>query len=338
MNTRFEPIAMIGAGVLIAAAAHYAPKASDLFLTAPASDAPPTSVSVTGAMHPVSGARVTLCQDTTPLHSTTGSSNVSINDNRGGYTVSIVDGELREIEVRGEYTLEEEGDTVRILDPDGDVAFETSKSNPTLGDRVFNVHGFEDAFGRSFGIFEAPGPMLERAVLDARVAPVDAAMAAQLGIESGALVEFVAPGSGAEDGGLAPFDVITTLDGDPVNAHTLTRALADHAPGDTVELGVIRAAKAQTLEIELRSAPAVAPAMDPFGTMPEFEAMRRMIEAEMREMEAMMRGLTAPTPPVRLRAPLPPAPRPLLRAPEPAPDTNDASDLAPKTGARPTPA
>ena len=335
MNTRIEAALMISTGALLAAVAQIGPALGEYFYEAIITTATPVVTETTPVWFgtPMDldckfNIRVLPCQDSVSAWTATNNATMISRDDRGGYTVSIVDGELRTIEAEGEYVLEEEGDTVRILDPDGDIAFETSRSNPTLGGR--NV---------VFRSFDAPVALMERASLGAHLSPVDEAMAAQLGIEHCIVVDFVIPGSGADAGGLEQYDVIVALGNEPVDARLLTEIIGGLRPGDTVELELIRGGKRRSIEIELNSTPGVAPVFEGFssgfGDISEFEEMRRMLESQMRMLESM-----------RLHAPRPmhfprTAPTPLLRHAPPVKnnrDTIDASEMAPRTKSRSVPA
>jgi S1-C subfamily serine protease len=72
-------------------------------------------------------------------------------------------------------------------------------------------------------------------------ADISSAQATAMGVEGGALVRAVTPGSPAEAAGLAPDDVITEVDGDPVGSISeLVVELRDRDPGDDVTLGYWR--------------------------------------------------------------------------------------------------
>ncbi|MCB9838692.1 MAG: PDZ domain-containing protein [Phycisphaeraceae bacterium] len=340
MNNRVEAALMITAGALLAAGATYAPQIgstlTDRALGAFASVAPTRDAGESG--HNLRF-RLIPCQDSVVTNHSFGSANISSHDDRGGYTVSIENGELKKIDAEGEYTLEEDGDTVRILDPDGGVAFETSKSNPSIG-------GGDNLFIQSFGggswAAVAPQPSAPRAAMGIGSSSIDPAMAAQLGIDSGVVIEFIKPGSGAETAGLRQYDVITTIDGAAIDSVSLSRSIASHQPGDTVEVGVIRKGERRSIPVELGEEPGFAPAFDGFG-FDELDALREMLQEQQRIMDSFRIAPGAPRP---MLAPQPtPAPSPTwplrpMPAPteQPAPDANDAAEMAPKTRSNSTPA
>jgi S1-C subfamily serine protease len=77
-----------------------------------------------------------------------------------------------------------------------------------------------------------------------------------LPVESGAIVEQVEPGSGADAAGVRRGDIIVRLGNDPIdNAGDLFGALRDYQPGDTVELTVVRDGEELTLDVTLGERP-----------------------------------------------------------------------------------
>jgi len=77
-----------------------------------------------------------------------------------------------------------------------------------------------------------------------------------LPVESGAIVEQVEPGSGADAAGVRRGDIIVRLGDNPIdNAGDLFGALRDYQPGDTVELTVFRDGDELTLDVTLGERP-----------------------------------------------------------------------------------
>jgi serine protease Do len=77
-----------------------------------------------------------------------------------------------------------------------------------------------------------------------------------LPVESGAIVERVEPGSGADAAGVRRGDIIVALgDASIENTGDLLGALRDYQPGDTVELTVVRNGDKQTLDVTLGERP-----------------------------------------------------------------------------------
>jgi len=114
------------------------------------------------------------------------------------------------------------------------------------------------------------GGVVHRAKLGVTVQPVtpEIAQSLELPTTRGALVSDVEPDSPAARAGLSPGDVITTLDGQPVNdANTLRNRVAAVRPGSEVSLGIVRKGRtesisARVIEREVTSAKANAPTND----------------------------------------------------------------------------
>ena len=86
------------------------------------------------------------------------------------------------------------------------------------------------------------------------LAAVDEAMLEQLDIQTdeGAFVRDVVPGSGADEAGLEPGDVIMEVDGEEITSNEqLGEIVRDHEPGDTIEITVERNGEEQTLTAEI---------------------------------------------------------------------------------------
>ena len=72
----------------------------------------------------------------------------------------------------------------------------------------------------------------------------------------GALVQDVTPGSPGARVGLKPYDVIISLDGEPVRTHDrLVRRIAERQPGTSARLEFMRDGRAQTVQIKLAERP-----------------------------------------------------------------------------------
>jgi S1-C subfamily serine protease len=77
-----------------------------------------------------------------------------------------------------------------------------------------------------------------------------------LPVESGAIVERVEPGSGADGAGVRRGDIIVSLGDAPIeNTGDLLGALRDYRPGDTVDLTVVRGGDELTLDVTLGERP-----------------------------------------------------------------------------------
>jgi len=74
--------------------------------------------------------------------------------------------------------------------------------------------------------------------------------------DSGFVVGQVAPGSPAASAGIQPGDVITAVDGRPLDSESaLAENLNQHKPGDSVTLTVIRNGQQQSIQVTLGTAP-----------------------------------------------------------------------------------
>ncbi len=93
-----------------------------------------------------------------------------------------------------------------------------------------------------------------RAALGVRVASVDANLAAQdnLSVDHGALIAQVVPNGAAASAGLRVGDVIVQIDSKTVNdVSSLGDILANHNPGDTVAVKVVRGSQQLTINVKL---------------------------------------------------------------------------------------
>jgi len=72
----------------------------------------------------------------------------------------------------------------------------------------------------------------------------------------GAYVNQVQSGSPAEKAGLKTRDIITKIDGRPLNdTYSLEMVVAEHTPGDKIKLSVWRNGKTMTLTVTLGAKP-----------------------------------------------------------------------------------
>jgi serine protease Do len=97
------------------------------------------------------------------------------------------------------------------------------------------------------------GGKITRGYLGATIQPVTPEIAESVGIpgKKGALVAELVPGGPAEKSGVMAGDVVTAVNGKPVNnASELTRAVASSRSGDTLNLSVVRGGKAITVVVK----------------------------------------------------------------------------------------
>jgi serine protease Do len=91
--------------------------------------------------------------------------------------------------------------------------------------------------------------------------------ALQLGPSRGAIVEDVSPNTPADHAGLRPYDLVTAIDGVPVNSdEDLARQIAARAPGSVSRLEVWREGSARTIPVRLTDRP-LPPASRPNGRL-----------------------------------------------------------------------
>ena len=95
-----------------------------------------------------------------------------------------------------------------------------------------------------------------RAWLGIEGTDVDSAMAKDLGVSGGALVRIVRPQSPADDAGIVPSDVITSLDGSPVmTMNGLKVLLRNRAPGTVIGVTFIHDGKERRTQATLKPRP-----------------------------------------------------------------------------------
>nr|WP_233548506.1 Do family serine endopeptidase [Aurantiacibacter zhengii] len=157
-----------------------------------------------------------------------------------------------------------------------DAAINRGNSGGPLFDMQGNVIGINNAIlspsGGSVGIGLAipaedaapivraliAGEEIERGYLGVQIQPVDDDIAEALGIEAGIgeLVQGVQPGEAAEGAGLQPGDVVISVDGQDVTPeNTLSRIVANIAPGTTVPLTFIRSGERRRVNLTVGRRP-----------------------------------------------------------------------------------
>ncbi|MGE3181497.1 MAG: S1C family serine protease, partial [Phycisphaerae bacterium] len=88
-----------------------------------------------------------------------------------------------------------------------------------------------------------------------RLTPLPAALAAHVG-DQGMMIANVAARSPSSDAGLKQYDVLQSINGNPVsNMDEVIRAMAAVAPGEKIEITILRKGKAQSQTIESTSRP-----------------------------------------------------------------------------------
>jgi S1-C subfamily serine protease len=111
------------------------------------------------------------------------------------------------------------------------------------------------------------GQQLARPYIGIHYVPINAEVAKEenLPVKAGALIktadgtvqEAVEPGSPAAAAGLQQGDIVTAIEGQPIDdEHPLDALLTQYAPGQTVELEILRDGSTQTVSVTLGTRPA----------------------------------------------------------------------------------
>jgi S1-C subfamily serine protease len=122
---------------------------------------------------------------------------------------------------------------------------------------IFSLSGANDGVGFAVPI-DVAHDIAERVVAGEEIQ--SAYLGVSLGVvetgQAGALVEEVTPGTGADDAGLEPGDLVVSIDGAPVQSGgDLAAQIQTHQPGDTVDLEVVRDGQQVTVSVTLGERP-----------------------------------------------------------------------------------
>jgi S1-C subfamily serine protease len=122
---------------------------------------------------------------------------------------------------------------------------------------IFSLSGANDGVGFAVPI-DIAHDIAERVVAGEEIQ--SAYLGVSLGVvetgQAGALVEEVTAGTGADDAGLQPGDLVVSIDGAPVQSGgDLAAQIQTHQPGDTVDLEVVRDAEQLTVTVTLGERP-----------------------------------------------------------------------------------
>jgi S1-C subfamily serine protease len=122
---------------------------------------------------------------------------------------------------------------------------------------IFSLSGANDGVGFAVPI-DIAHDIAERVVAGEEIQ--SAYLGVSLGVvetgQAGALVEEVTAGTGADDAGLQPGDLVVSIDGAPVQSGgDLAAQIQTHQPGDTVELEVVRDGEQLTVSVTLGERP-----------------------------------------------------------------------------------
>jgi len=118
----------------------------------------------------------------------------------------------------------------------------------------FNGVGFAIPinFARSLAEQLVATGKIRRGFMGVTTQPLDSDLAAQFGVEQGALVTDVTSGSPADKAGFKSGDIITKVNGQPIaDSRRLQLAIVRLAPGTEVEIGYVRDGEAETASFAL---------------------------------------------------------------------------------------
>jgi hypothetical protein len=155
-----------------------------------------------------------------------------------------------------------EGDHVRVLDSDGHTLYGLQVVGENEG-LAYPYGTSSRAFGGRIALESLQAK--PRHVIGVITSPVDAALAAQLGLEpdTAIIINEVTPDMPAATAGLLPFDVITHIDGAaPVTRDVLRERVAATAVGSPLKLTLLRRGQPQEIEVS------VGETTDEMGLMP----------------------------------------------------------------------
>lgn len=133
----------------------------------------------------------------------------------------------------------------------------------------------------------------------------DEALAAQLGIEGGVVLRFVAEGSPAADAGIKMHDVIFAVDGEAVRSQVdLRETVLKNDPGAEVKMDVVSGGVKKEVKVTLGARPVEVPNVpggDPMEKFPELRrqmrefnpggALEKQMEAQLKLMEEQLKML-----------------------------------------------
>jgi PDZ domain len=191
-------------------------------------------------------------------HSDNSDARLSVNDFHGALTVLLhrdgsVEATLDGQPVPPEH-LQREGDRLRVLDADGNKAYDVQvMGDPVLLGYPYSANG-KSRRANNIGQWKElmAGANNKRHVIGVVTTPVDAGLAAQLGLEpdSAVIVNEVSSGLPAEKAGVQPWDVITRIDGTgPITRDLLHDRITAAEVGKTLKLTLLR--RGQPLDLDV---------------------------------------------------------------------------------------
>jgi hypothetical protein len=170
----------------------------------------------------------------------------------------ILDGEVLPAE-----RLVRDGDKLTVKGPDGGTLYEVrvlpeahgmawpyegSKVTALAGGMGGNDNSWVLNTGNGQTLFRSPSP--NRRIIGVTTSSVNDALRAQLGLQGDAFViESVSPDMPAARAGVKPFDIVTTIDGQPASSDRLREVLDGKQAGETFTLTVLRKGQSQDLAV-----------------------------------------------------------------------------------------
>lgn len=194
-----------------------------------------------------------------------------------GDTITLIDGERYNPETLSEYLqeLDESAEVTLTIERDGETQEITVPASTLEPLTLFNFRFGQMMPGRPDMPFRFE---MVPARLGVRFETLNEEIAQEnnLSVTEGALITEVLPDSPAAEAGLQVDDVITAVNGDPVDAErTLRERLLAYQPGDTVTLDVLRGGETLTIEVTLAQ-PEFDEGMIPFFEGGLFDILPRM--------------------------------------------------------------
>ncbi len=142
-----------------------------------------------------------------------------------------------------------------LVDSNGKViGINTAIASPQTSNNV----GFAISISSAKPIIDAlrNGKQPQIAFLGVTSQPLSADCSGQLGVDQGAVVADVASGSGAAKAGIKQGDVIVEIDGTKVDSvDDVASTVRKHAPGDQIDVVIVRDGKQQTVTVTLGERP-----------------------------------------------------------------------------------
>ena len=149
-----------------------------------------------------------------------------------------------EISRRFESRVKDLTDRVKVLES------EVAKRDRTIAELEAKVRELSGGKPAPAKPTPEPGPS-GPAFLGVGHLPVPAAVRERFGLAGGTIVTRVMPGTPAADAGIKPGDILVQVGGKDIETDTLAKVVAEHKPGEVVELKLIRDGERTTAKVTL---------------------------------------------------------------------------------------